>query len=316
MFLDEFNHKPVLINETLKALKCIEGGIFLDCTTGGGGHSSEILCSIGQTGFLYCLDRDFNAIKAAKRILDRIGNNYKLIKDSYVNLEKIITENKIPLLDGILFDLGVSSPQLDQAERGFSFSKEAPLDMRFAQDETLTLTAADLVNKLSKEELTGIFSKYGEEPYSKTIAEAIVNSREKEKISTTTQLTSLIVSSLSGKKYIGNIHPATRVFQALRIKVNEELKSIQEVLPVAMKFLKTGGRLAVVSFHSLEDRIVKEAFRESAKSCICPPRQPVCTCNKIRAGAVITKKPIVANEEEIKSNPRARSAKLRVIEKI
>ncbi len=315
MINSEFDHKPVLINEILEALNCTEGKVFLDCTTGGGGHSSEILRSIGQTGFLFGLDRDFNAINAARKVLDNIGKNYKLIKSSYVNLETIISENKIPLLDGILFDLGVSSPQLDHAERGFSFSREAPLDMRFAQDEDLTLTAADLVNKLSKAELTEIFSKYGEEPYSKTISEAIVNYRKKEAITTTTQLASIIVNALAGKKFIGNIHPATRVFQALRIKVNEELEGIQKVIPLALKNLKKGGRLAVISFHSLEDRIIKEEFRESVKDCICPPRQPICTCSKISQGAIITKKPIVANAEEIKQNPRARSAKLRVIER-
>jgi 16S rRNA (cytosine1402-N4)-methyltransferase len=316
MLTNKFDHKPVLLNEILEALNCSEGKVFLDCTTGGGGHSSEILGSIGKTGFLYCLDRDLNAINASEKVLNKIGNNYKLIKDSYVNLETIISENNIPLLDGILFDLGVSSPQLDHAERGFSFSKEAPLDMRFAQDENLTLTAADLVRNLSKEELTKIFSEYGEEPYSKTIAEAIVNHRRKETISTTTQLSSVIIRALDGKKFKGNVHPATRVFQALRIKVNEELKGIEEVLPLAMKFLKTGGRLAVISFHSLEDRIVKEAFRETVKTCVCPPRQPVCTCNKVAVGTIITKKPVIANAEELKSNPRARSAKLRVVEKI
>jgi 16S rRNA (cytosine1402-N4)-methyltransferase len=312
----EFKHKPVLINEALNALNCGEGKVYLDCTTGGGGHSSEILREIGPAGFLYCLDRDFNAINAARKVLDGIGKNYSLIKDSYVNLESIIAENNIPLLDGILFDLGVSSPQLDHAGRGFSFSREAPLDMRFAQDETGTLTAADLVNKLPKDELTRIFSEYGEEPYSKTIAEAIVSHRKKEPLTTTTQLSTVILKALAGKKFIGNVHPATRVFQALRIKVNEELKGIKEILPVAMKFLKTGGRLAVISFHSLEDRIVKEAFRETAKPCICPPRQPVCTCNKTATGRIITKKPVTANDEEIKANPRSRSAKLRVVERI
>ena len=313
--MEMFIHKPVLLNETLDALNCKKNGFYLDCTVGGGGHSSEILKLVSD-GFLFCLDRDFNAIKAAKKSLDNIGKNYRLLKESYINLESVVTKNNLPLLDGILFDLGVSSPQLDQVDRGFSFSKDAPLDMRFGQDEETTLTAADLINMCSEDELVKIFSEYGEEPYSKTIASAIVRERKKEKVKTTGQLSNIIVNSLAGKKFKGHIHPATRVFQALRIKVNNELEGLKEVLPVSLRFLKTGGRLSVISFHSLEDRIVKEAFKEATLSCICPPRQPVCTCNKVSEGKLVTKKPITATEQEIKANPRSRSAKLRVIEKL
>lgn len=312
----EFAHKSVLFDETIEGLLCKNGGKYLDCTTGGAGHSSEILKRVGPEGFVYCFDRDIEAINAARKVLDSVGNNYQLIQANYVEIDKIVEEYKIPELDGILLDLGVSSPQLDKAERGFSFSKEAPLDMRFSQDEDDTLTAADLVNTLSKDELVKIFSEYGEEPYSKTIADAIIQSRKKTPILTTTQLSEVIIESLTGKKYKGNIHPATRVFQALRIAVNDELKGVERVIPKALKVLKQGGRLAIISFHSLEDRIVKNSLKETTKDCICPPRQPICNCNKKSEAKIVTKKPIIANETEIKENPRARSAKLRILEKI
>lgn len=312
----EFAHKSVLFDETIEGLMCKKGGKYLDCTTGGAGHSSEILKKIGPEGFIYCFDRDIEAINAAQKVLDKVAKNYQLIKENYVNLDKIAEEYKIQELDGILLDLGVSSPQFDKAERGFSFSKEAPLDMRFSQDENETPKASDLVNSLSKEELVKIFSEYGEEPYSKTIADAIVQSRKKTPILTTTQLSEVIIKSLEGKKYKGNIHPATRVFQALRIAVNDELKGVEKVIPKALKVLKKGGRLAIISFHSLEDRIVKNSLRDIVKECICPPRQPICNCNKKSEAKIITKKPIIAKDSEIKENPRARSAKLRILEKI
>ncbi len=312
----EFAHKSVLFNETIEGLLCKKGGKYLDCTTGGAGHSSEILKKVGPEGFIYCFDRDIEAINAARKVLDNVGNNYQLIQANYVDIDKVVEEYKIPELDGILLDLGVSSPQLDKAERGFSFSKEAPLDMRFSQDENETPKASDLVNTLSREELVKIFSEYGEEPYSKTIAEAIVQSRKINSILTTTQLSEVIIKSLAGKKYKGHIHPATRVFQALRIAVNDELKGVERVIPKALKALKTGGRLAIISFHSLEDRIVKNSLKDTVKECICPPRQPICNCNKKSEAKIITKKPIIANDSEIKENPRARSAKLRILEKI
>ena len=312
----EFAHKPVLFKEMIEGLQCKKGGIYLDCTTGGAGHSSEILKLVGQEGFIYCIDRDIEAINAARKVLDSVGNNYQLIKANYVDLDKIVEEYKIPELDGILLDLGVSSPQLDKAERGFSFSKEAALDMRFSQDEDDTLTAESLVNSLKKEELVKIFSEYGEEPYSKTIADFIVQERKKEHISTTTQLSKVIIKALDGKKFKGHIHPATRVFQALRIAVNDELKGVEKIIPKAVKSLRSGGRLAIISFHSLEDRIVKNAMREIVKECICPPRQPICNCDKSSEARIVTKKPIIATDSEIKENPRARSAKLRLLEKI
>lgn len=311
----DFNHSPVLLKETLDALNCREDGFYLDCTTGRAGHSSEILRKLGREGFLFCIDRDIEAITNSKDILDPIGSNYKLIKSNYSDIDKVVELNSIPLLDGIFFDLGVSSPQLDDSERGFSFSKTATLDMRLGQDEEETFTAKDLVNKLSKDELVDIFSKYGEEPYSKTIAEFIVNERKKTIIETTTQLSDIVVRALVGKKYKGNIHPATRVFQALRIKVNDELEGIRKALPLAVNFTKSGGRVVVISFHSLEDRIVKETFKMLEKGCTCPPKHPICVCGKKSVGKMITRKPIIATDEEIKLNPRARSAKLRIFEK-
>lgn len=310
-----FDHRPVLLKEVLFGLDCKKDGVYLDCTTGGGGHSSEILREIGENGFLYCIDRDINALEHAKTVFDGISKNFKLIKSNYSDLVTIFKEEKELLFDGILFDLGVSSPQLDNTERGFSFSKEASLDMRLGQDEEDTLTAKDLVNNLSRDELVAIFSEYGEEPYSKTIADFIVKERKISQIETTTQLGNVIIKALSGKKYKGHIHPATRVFQALRIKVNDELEGLKKVLPFAIRLLKPNGRLAVISFHSLEDRIVKETFRAEAKGCNCPARQPVCLCGRKSEGRIITKKPIIPSEEEIKINPRARSSKLRVFEK-
>lgn len=310
-----FNHNPVLLEETLLALNCKEDGFYLDCTTGRAGHSSEILRRLGKNGFLFCIDRDIEAITNSKDILDPIGSNYKLIKSNYSDIDKLVELNSIPLLDGIFFDLGVSSPQLDNFERGFSFSKTAALDMRLGQDEDQTYTAKDLVNMLSRDELVDIFSKYGEEPYSKTIADFIVQERKKTVIETTTQLSDIVIRALVGKKYRGHIHPATRVFQALRIKVNDELEGIRKALPLAVEFTKSGGRVVVISFHSLEDRIVKETFKILEKGCTCPPKQPVCLCGKKSVGKVITKKPIIATDAEVRVNPRARSSKLRVFEK-
>lgn len=311
-----FNHKPVLLEETLNALGCEKGKIYMDCTAGGGGHSSEILKVIGEEGFLYSLDKDLNAIEKAYEVIKKVGNNFKLIKGSYVDLASIVEENNIPKIDGILFDLGVSSYQLDSPERGFSFSKEASLDMRFDQSDDDTYTALDIINNYHKDDLIKIFFEYGEEPYSKKIAEFIVDYRKKEKITTTTQLSNVVVKALVGKKFVGKVHPATRIFQALRIKVNDELEGIKKVLPIALEKLNPKGRIAVISFHSLEDRIVKETFREFAKACICPSEQPICNCKKKIQGTIISKKPLTASEEEVKVNPRARSAKLRVFEKL
>lgn len=311
----EFKHTPVLLKETLEALDCKQSGKYLDCTVGGAGHSSQILKIIGEQGYLYGIDRDNVALKTSEYRLSEIGKNFSLIKGNYSDLKSLASEYNLPELDGILIDLGVSSYQLDTAERGFSFSKEAKLDMRLGQDEDETKSAYDLVNTLSKSDLELIFKEYGEEPYSRIIAEEIVKTRKVKKIETTSELSNVVIEALRSKKYVGSIHPATRIFQAIRIKVNNELDGIKDVLPSALSLLKDGGRLAVITFHSLEDRIVKDMFKDFTKNCICPPRQPICTCQKKREGVIITKKPLTASEEELKLNPRARSAKLRVFEK-
>lgn len=311
----EFRHTPVLLKETIESLNCKKGGKYLDCTIGGAGHSSEILKIIGEDGYLYGIDRDNVALKTSESRLSEISNNFSLIKGNYSDLDILSSEYNIPKLDGILIDLGVSSYQLDTAERGFSFSKEAKLDMRLGQDEHETDSAYELVNNLSKIELETIFKEYGEEPYSRIIAEEIVKYRKSKKIETTSELSNVVIEALRTKKYIGSVHPATRIFQAIRIKVNNELDGVKKVLPIALNLLNDGGRLSVITFHSLEDRIVKDMFRDFTKNCICPPRQPICTCQKKRDGVIITKKPLTASEEEVKLNPRARSAKLRVFEK-
>jgi len=306
-----FDHKPVLLDEVISFLNIKDNGIYLDCTVGGAGHSSKILELIKNKGFIYCIDRDNIAVEAAKNRLSKISNNFKVINDSYLNIDKLGLSN----LDGIIFDLGVSSPQLDNSQRGFSFNKESNLDMRFSQEENI-FTAEYIVNNYSLEKLIDIFYKYSDEPYSKIIAKSIVNYRKKKKIVTTTELSSLIIDSLKGKKYIGNIHPATRVFQALRIEVNNEFENIKKAIPKAINLLKKGGRLCVISFHSSEDRIVKETFKYEEKNCICPPKQPICNCNKTKNGFIVTKKAVVANQLELNTNDRARSAKLRVFERI
>ena len=291
-----FKHKAVLLKETIDSLECKENGIYLDCTIGGGGHSSEILQLIGESGFLYGLDRDKDAVLAANQKLEQIGKNYKIIKSSYVNLSELVNEYNIPKLDGILFDLGVSSYQLDNAERGFSFSKNAFLDMRFDQEDNLNLTASDVVNKFTKDNLVEIFSKYGEEPYSKTIALAIVEYRKTKKIETTTELSELILNALSHKKFKGSVHPATRIFQALRIDVNNEFEVLSEFLEKLPSVLAKGGRVAILSFHSGEDRLVKKSFKRFYKEGLYKE---------------IATDFIRPSIEECNSNSRARSAKLR-----
>jgi len=307
-----FNHEPILLNEVISYLNIKKDGIYLDCTVGGGGHSLKILELIKDDGFIYCIDRDNIAVQFARERLNKVSSNFKVINDSYVNIDKL----KLPKLDGILFDLGVSSPQLDNCERGFSFNKESNLDMRFSQLESQTLTAEYIVNNYSLEKLIDIFYKYSDEPYSRIIAKEIVNYRKKKKIKTTTELSNLIINSLKGKKYIGNIHPATRVFQAIRIEVNNEFENIKKAIPKAINLLKKGGRLCIITFHSSEDSIVKEILKNEEKNCICPPMQPICNCNKNKTGFIVNKKPICPSQAEINRNNRARSSKLRVFERI
>lgn len=309
----EFKHQPVLVKEVLQYLAPKPNENFVDCTLGGGGHAKEILKLTGSQGKLLGIDLDQAAISSAEQNLKEYKDRIYLIKDNYKNLDKIIYDlggfNKI---DGILLDLGLSSYELEDETRGFSFRGSALLDMRFGSTEK---TAAYIINQYKEENLARIFKEYGEERYAKQIARAIVNERQLGPISKTNQLVSIIENVYSNKPK-PKIHVATKVFQALRIEVNHELENIETILPVALKLLNKGGRLVVISFHSLEDRIVKDFFKNEARGCICPPKLPVCVCNHQPSLKILTKKPIIASAAEIKGNLRSRSAKLRAIIKL
>lgn len=301
-------HLPVLYKEIIHALAPKNGGLYVDCTLGAGGHAKGILDGSQPEGRLLGFDLDPQALKIARDRLAEYGNRAILVQSSYVRLNEVLKEVGWLAVDGILVDLGVSSMQLDTPERGFSFLHDAPLDMRFSPQNPVS--AADLVNTLSESEIAELIFRYGEDRNARRIARAIVRARP---LSSTKQLADTI-ASVGGAR--DHIHPATRTFQALRIAVNEELRAVETVLPQAINALKPGGRLAVISFHSLEDRIVKEFFRRESSDCICPPRQPICTCGHTASIREITRKPIIPADEETQTNPRARSAKLRIAEKV
>jgi 16S rRNA (cytosine1402-N4)-methyltransferase len=301
-------HQPVLYHEIILALQPKNKGLYVDGTLGAGGHARGILEACAPDGRLLGLDVDPQALALARKTLAPYGERVRLMQASYDSLSKILRDIDWELVDGVLLDLGLSSMQLDTPKRGFSFQHEAPLDMRF--DPASPTTAADLVNTLPQEELADLIYAYGEERASRRIAQAIVRARP---LRTTRQLVAVIESVLPRK---GRTHPATRTFQALRIAVNQELDRVESVLPQAVAALKPGGRLAIISFHSLEDRIVKEVFRRESRDCICPPRQPICTCGHKATLKEISRKPITPAVAEITANPRARSAKLRVVEKL
>ena len=302
----EFRHAPVMLDEVIEGLQIKPDGTYLDCTLGGGGHSAEILKRL-QGGKLYAVDKDQEALAFAK---NRLGDAPTYIHSDF---KEAIASWEYEKLDGILMDLGVSSYQLDTPERGFSYRFDAPIDMRM--DQTSALTGAMVVNEYSEKELTEIFFKYGEEPYSRKIAANIVKQRKLAPIQTTAQLVDIIEKSIPPKARYSGSHPAKRVFQAIRIEVNGELSGLYEAVLGAIKLLKPGGRIAIITFHSLEDRIVKQAFKYAEAACICPPRSPVCTCGKVSEVTVLTKKPILPSKEEMEINPRSKSAKLRVAEK-
>ena len=302
----EFSHISVLLNESITGLDIKENGIYVDGTAGGGGHSYEIAKRL-KNGRLIAIDRDPDAIIAATNRLK--GLNATVAHSNYSDFEKVLDNLNVDKIDGMLLDLGVSSYQLDNAERGFSFHNEAPLDMRMSKEGT---SAADLVNNLSAKELAKIFTEYGEEKFSYKIACEIVKRRP---INTTTELARLI-SDCYPAKFKRDGHPARQVFQALRIAVNGELDIIAKTLEKAANRLNIGGRLAVITFHSLEDRIVKKTFVKLCEGCTCPPDFPVCVCGKTPSNKLVNKKPIIASEEELKVNARSRSAKLRILEKI
>lgn len=306
-------HQPVMLKEVLESLNCSNGKIYVDCTLGGGGHSFEIAKLIAPDGTLISLDVDEDAIKEARTKLNSFNNSY-IINSSYTNLSDIINILNVDnITGGVLADLGASSYQLTSPVRGFSFREDSPLDMRM--DKSLNVTASDLVNNLSKEELIKIFKNYGEERYSKHIAYSIVNKRTIQKIETTVQLADIIKNATPNSSYY-KIHPATRVFQALRIAVNDELNNLEALLNTILDITKPGARIAIITFHSLEDRIVKNFFKYWSSACVCSHHLIECRCNHVKKLNLINKKPILPTENEVIINPSARSAKLRVAERI
>lgn len=312
--MEPFYHLPVLAAEVVEQLAPRSGGIYLDGTLGGGGHSELILEKIGPDGLLIGIDRDQSALTAATERLKRFGTSFKPVQGSFGNLTELLTKQGITALDGLLLDLGVSSHQIDTIERGFSFRLDGPLDMRM--DRSCGESAADLVQELSAHELEQIIKEFGEERWAKKIALKIVQSRQEKPITTTLQLAELVAGTIPRRFHEDRIHPATRTFQALRITVNSELDQVQQGVAAGITLLKPGGRIVVISFHSLEDRIVKHLFREAASGCTCPPRMPHCACNRKPRLRILTGRPIMAGPEEMNKNPRARSAKLRAAEKL
>ncbi len=310
----KYNHQPVLLKETINALNIKEKGIYVDATLGGGGHSFHICRYIGEEGQLIGIDQDSEAICAANKRLEKDCNNFKTINDNFKNIKNILSELDIESINGAIMDLGVSSYQLDKKERGFSYQHDAPLDMRMNTNDTLT--AYKIVNTYNRERLEKIIYGYGEERWAKRIVDFIIQHRKKEAIETTIQLSNIIKEAIPASARRIGPHPAKRTFQAIRIEVNNELNILNKSIKDFVDLLKTGGRLAIITFHSLEDRIVKKTFTDLSNPCECPAEFPVCICNKQAKIKIISKKPIVASAEELEDNHRARSAKLRVIEKI
>ena len=311
--MSEFHHVSVLLEECIEGLNIKPDGIYVDGTLGGAGHSSVIASKL-TTGRLIGIDRDPVALKAAGERLAPFGDRVRLVHGNFCELDKALDDLGITGVDGILLDLGVSSPQLDDGQRGFSYMVDAPLDMRMNGQDSLD--AKQIVNHWSYEELKQILYDYGEERFAPRIAAAICKRREEREIETTLELVDIIRGAMPASALREKQHPAKRSFQAIRIAVNDELGSVERVMKKAVPLLNKGGRLAVITFHSLEDRIVKQAMAEAAKGCTCPPEFPVCVCGKKPRVKLITRKPIVSGEEELERNPRARSAKLRICEKL
>ena len=307
----EFYHEPVMVKEVIASLLVNKKGIYVDGTVGGGGHSYEILKQTDS--FLVGIDCDDEALEAAEKTLAEFGERKILTKANFADLGKVLKSLNIQKVDGVLLDLGISSHQLDRSERGFSFNQQALLDMRM--DRSLQLSAYDVVNSFAQSELERIIKSYGEEKMAGRIARAISLKRQLSPIETTVQLAAVVVSSMPAKLKWQKIHPATKTFQAIRIAVNKELDNIKPAIYDATEALKSGGRLCVISFHSLEDRIVKNEFRALAGGCVCPKDIPLCVCEKEKKLKIITRKALTPSAEEIKANPRARSAKLRVAER-
>lgn len=310
----EFQHKSVLLQECIDALNIRPDGIYLDGTLGGAGHSSQIARRLTEGGRLIGVDRDRTALAAAKERLALYADRVTLVHSNFAEIDAILDSLGIPAVDGMLFDLGVSSPQLDDASRGFSYMADAPLDMRMDKDDALT--AGEVVNTWPQGELRRILYDYGEERYAPQIAAAICRAREKAPVETTLELVDIIRSAMPAQALREKQHPAKRSFQAIRIAVNDELGAVSRMMQAAVGRLNPGGRLAVITFHSLEDRIVKSEMQQAARGCTCPPEFPVCVCGKKPLVKLVTRKPIVSGPAELEENPRARSAKLRVAEKL
>lgn len=307
-------HIPVLQAETLKYLEPREGGVYVDCTIGLGGHARAVLERIGPAGLLIGIDRDPAALEIAWRELAAYRERLVLIRDNFQNLRRILERFSIGAVDGFLFDLGVSSLQLDTPERGFSYWNDAPLDMRM--DPRQPITAYHLVNGLTEDELERIIREFGEERWSRRIAQFIVRERARQPIETTGQLVDVIKSAIPAAARRSGGHPARRTFQALRIAVNNELSGLADAIKDAVSLLRAGGRICVISFHSLEDRVVKQTFKELSRGCVCPPDMPACRCGHKPQIKVLTTKPVVPTANEVEANPRARSARLRAAERL
>jgi 16S rRNA (cytosine1402-N4)-methyltransferase len=309
-----FVHETVLLQETVASVLPKTDGQYIDCTLGGAGHSEQLLRQSSPGGRLLAIDQDETALCHARERLSQYSNRTVFAHANFRKVYEVGIQNGFENVDGIIFDLGVSSPQFDEAKRGFSYRQDAPLDMRM--DRTNATTAADLIRNLDEQELASIFFRYGEEKFSRRIARAITRQRAIAPVETTTELAELVKAAIPAATRRTGGHPAKRVFQALRIAVNDELGALEEAISGAFRLLRPRGRLAVITFHSLEDRIVKHMFVEWTKGCVCPPDFPICQCNRKPAGKLVARKPILPGDEEVEFNSRARSAKLRVIEKL
>ncbi len=309
----EFVHKSVLLKETIDGLKIKPDGIYVDGTLGGGGHASEVARRLSDKGSIIGIDQDAVAIEAAGIRLKDFGEKVTIVRSNYCDMKSQLGKLGIDKVDGIVLDLGVSSYQLDTAERGFSYREDAPLDMRM--DRRQKMTARDIVNDYEERELYRVIRDYGEDKFAKNIAKHIVAARQKAPIETTGQLTEIIRASIPMKFQKKSGHPAKRTFQAIRIELNQELEVLKNSLDAMIDLLNPGGRLCIITFHSLEDRIVKSAFRKNENPCTCPSDFPVCVCGKISKGSIITRKPILPSKEEMEENSRAKSAKLRIFER-
>jgi len=310
----DFLHKPVLLNECIANLSIKPNGVYLDGTLGGAGHSLEIAKKLNEQGVLIGVDRDLDAIRVSSKRLLGVLPKVHIVNDNYKNIKDVLARLEIDKVDGILLDLGVSSYQLDNPDRGFSYRYDAPLDMRMCTNDEIT--AEDVVNRYTKDDLIRIFRDYGEEKWAVRVADFIVTERENKPILTTFELVDIIKKAIPAGARVDGGHPAKRIFQAIRIEVNGEITSLKKAIYDAIDSLKPGGRICVISFHSLEDRIIKEVFNDLARGCTCPPDFPKCVCNHKKTVNILSKKPIISSDDELDENNRAHSAKLRVAEKI